>query len=98
MTHDARATGTALGAQRRDVLRLVPRETAPMVGSGVIIGLVATLGLTRLVRAMLYEVQPNDPATFAAVAITLAVVAMVASFVPARRASRVDPVIAIRND
>ena len=48
--------------------------------------------------AMLYEVQPNDPATFTAVAITLAVVAMVASFVPARRASRVDPVIAIRND
>jgi putative ABC transport system permease protein len=88
----------ALGAQRSDVLRLVARETVPMVGSGVIIGLVAALGLTRFVRTMLYQVQPNDPATFAAVAITLAIVALVASFVPARRASRVDPVIAIRND
>jgi len=88
----------ALGAQRADVLRLVARETVPMVASGVIIGLVAALGLTRFVRSMLYEVQPNDPATFVAVAITLAVVALVASLVPARRASRVDPVIAIRND
>jgi putative ABC transport system permease protein len=88
----------ALGAQRADVLRLVARETVPMVASGVIIGLIAALGLTRFVRSMLYEIQPNDPATFAAVAITLAVVALVAALVPARRASRVDPVIAIRND
>ena len=88
----------ALGAQRADVLRLVARETVPMVASGVIIGLVAALGLTRFVRSMLYEIQPNDPATFAAVAITLAVVALVAALVPARRASRVDPVIAIRNE
>jgi predicted permease len=88
----------ALGAQRADVLRLVARETVPMVASGVIIGLVAALGLTRFVRSMLYEVQPNDPATFVAVAVMLAVVALVASLVPARRASRVDPVIAIRND
>jgi ABC-type antimicrobial peptide transport system permease subunit len=69
-----------------------------MVASGVIIGLVAALGLTRFVRSMLYEVQPNDPATFVAVAVMLAVVALVASLVPARRASRVDPVIAMRND
>ena len=75
MTQERRAGHSERSAA--DVLRLVPRETAPMVGSGVIIGLVAALGLTRLVRAMLYEVQPNDPATFAAVAITLAVVAMV---------------------
>jgi predicted permease len=88
----------ALGAQRADVLRLVARETVPMVASGVVIGLVAALGLTRFVRSMLYEVQPNDPETFVAVAVTLAVVALVASLVPARRASRVDPLIAIRND
>jgi putative ABC transport system permease protein len=88
----------ALGAQRADVLRLVARETVPMVASGVIIGLAAALGLTRFVRSMLYEVQPDDPATFVAVATTLAAVALVASLVPARRASRVDPVIAIRND
>ena len=88
----------ALGAQRNDVLRLVARETAPMVGIGIIVGLVAALGLTRLARTMLYEIQPNDPTTFAGVAITLTVVAIVAALVPARRASRVDPVIAIRSE
>jgi putative ABC transport system permease protein len=88
----------ALGAQRADVLRLVARETAPMVATGVVVGLIAALGLTRFVRTMLYEIQPNDPATFAAVGITLAVVAVVAALVPARRASRVDPVIAIRSE
>ena len=88
----------ALGAQRGDVLRLVARETAPMVVSGVVVGLVAALGLTRFVRTMLYEIQTNDPATFAAVAITLAAVAVIAALVPARRASRIDPVIAIRSE
>jgi predicted permease len=88
----------ALGAQRGDVLRLVARETAPMVASGVVVGLLAALGLTRFVRTMLYEIQPNDPATFAAVGITLAGVAVVAALVPARRASRVDPLIAIRSE
>ena len=88
----------ALGAQRADVLRLVARETAPMVVSGVVVGLVAALGLTRFVRTMLYEIQPNDPATFVAVGITLAAVAVIAALVPARRASRVDPLIAIRSE
>jgi predicted permease len=88
----------ALGAQRGDVVRLVARETAPMVASGVVVGLLAALGLTRFVRTMLYEIQPNDPATFAAVGITLAAVAVVAALVPARRASRVDPLIAIRSE
>ncbi len=88
----------ALGAQRADVLWLVARETAPMVASGVIAGLVAALGLTRFVRTILYQIRPNDPATFATVAITLSAVAVVASLLPARRASRVDPVIAIRGE
>ena len=88
----------ALGAQRADVLRLVARETAPMVAGGVVVGLIVALGLTRFVRAILYEIQPNDPATFLGVAITLSLVAVVASLVPARRASRVDPVIAIRSE
>lgn len=88
----------ALGAQRGDVLRLVARETAPMVAAGVGVGLIAALGLTRFVRTMLYEIRPNDPATFAAVAITLSTVAVIATLVPARRASRVDPVIAIRSE
>jgi ABC-type antimicrobial peptide transport system permease subunit len=88
----------ALGAQRTDVLWLVARETAPMVAGGVVVGLVAALGLTRFVRTMLYEIPPNDPTTFAGVAITLSAVAVVAALVPARRASRVDPVIAIRSE
>ena len=88
----------ALGAQRGDVLRLVARETAPMVASGLIVGFIAALGLTRFVRTMLYEIRPNDPATFGAVAVTLALVAVVAALVPARRATRIDPVIAIRSE
>jgi len=88
----------ALGAQRGDVLRLVAKETAPMVAGGVIIGLIGALGLARLVRTMLYEIQPNDPTTFAAVAGTLTLVAIAAAMVPARRASRVDPVIAMRSE
>ncbi len=88
----------ALGAQRADVVRLVARETAPMVAGGVVIGLAAALGLARLARSMLYEVGPNDPATFVAVGVTLALVAAIAAMVPARRASRVDPVIAMRNE
>ena len=88
----------ALGAQRSDVLRLVARETAPMVAGGVAMGLVAAFWLARFARSMLYEVRPDDPATFIAVALTLSLVAAVAALVPARRAARVDPVIAIRNE
>ena len=88
----------ALGAQRADVVRLVARETTPMVAAGVLIGLVAAFGLARVVRSMLYEVRPNDPVTFIAVAVTLCVVAMIAALVPARRASRIDPVIAMREE
>lgn len=88
----------ALGARPSDVRRLVARETAPMVGAGVAVGLLAAFGLARLARSMLYEIGPNDPATFFGVAITLGLVAVVAALVPARRAARVDPVIAIRNE
>jgi ABC-type antimicrobial peptide transport system permease subunit len=69
-----------------------------MVASGLIVGLGAALVLTRFVRTILYEISPNDPATFAVVAITLATVAVAGALVPARRASRVDPVIAIRSE
>jgi putative ABC transport system permease protein len=88
----------ALGAQRTDVVRLVVRETLPMVSAGVGIGLLASAGLTRFIRSMLYQVAPNDPLTFAGVAVVLALVAMLAAFVPTRRASRVDPIIALRTD
>lgn len=86
----------ALGAQRTDVMRLVARETLPMVIVGLAIGLGAAFGLTRFVRSMLYQVAPDDPATFLGVAAVLAAVALLAALVPARRAARVDPCVALR--
>jgi putative ABC transport system permease protein len=88
----------AIGAQRRDVLLLVIRETMPLVIAGVVIGLGAGFGLTRVMRAMLFEVQPTDPATFATVAVVLTLVGIAAALVPARRAALVDPVIALRRE
>jgi putative ABC transport system permease protein len=88
----------ALGAQRSDVLRLVVGETMPLITLGVAIGLLAALGITRFLRALLYEIQPTDPATFVAVAAVLGVVGVAAALLPARRAARVDPVIALRSE
>jgi putative ABC transport system permease protein len=86
----------AIGAQRRDVLRLVLRDGAKLTLLGIAIGIIAALTLTRLMAGLLFEVTPTDPATFAAVAILLAVVAFAACYIPARRATRVDPMVALR--
>jgi len=86
----------ALGAQPGDVLRLVLGQGAKMVLLGVIIGIAAALGLTRLMANQLFGVTSHDPLTFAAVALLLTVVALLACYVPARRAVRVDPLIALR--
>lgn len=88
----------ALGARPRDVRRLVAGEMAPMVCAGLALGLGAAFGLARLARSLWYEVGPNDPPTFVGVALVLGIVAIAAALVPARRAGRVDPVIAIRNE
>lgn len=88
----------ALGAYRSDVLRLVLREGAAMAIIGVLIGMAAAFGLTRLLTKVLYGVSAHDPLTFLSVAILLAGVALVASYVPARRAMRVDPVVALRHE
>jgi len=86
----------ALGAQRLDVLRLILADGVRMTLAGVCIGTVAALGLTRLMSSMLFGVKPTDPLTFAAVAVLLCVIALLACFVPAQRAMKVDPMVALR--
>lgn len=88
----------ALGAERRAVLGLVLREGAKLTSVGVLIGVVTALGLTRLMRALLYGVSPTDPIAFAGVAILLMTVALLACYIPARRATRVDPAVALRHE
>ena len=87
---------TALGAQRRDVVRLVLQETLPMVLTGVVVGLVAGVGLTRFMQAMLYGVRAIDPVTIGAVALVLCGVGLLAALLPARRAATVSPTVALR--
>ncbi|MDE3137389.1 MAG: ABC transporter permease [Acidobacteriota bacterium] len=88
----------ALGAQREDVLRMVLADGAKVAIAGVAIGLVASLGLARLLSAMLFGVSPHDPPTLVVVSGLLVLVALVASYVPARRAMRVDPMTALRHE
>jgi predicted permease len=86
----------ALGAQQNDVLRLIIGHGARMALVGVAIGIVAAMGLTRLMANQLFGVSPHDPITFAGVAALLIIVAVAACYIPARRAMRVDPIIALR--
>lgn len=88
----------ALGASPRDVLRMVVGRGLRLAGLGVAIGLVAALVLTRLMQGVLYGVTPTDPLTFVGVAAALLAVAAFASWLPARRATRVDPLVALRSE
>jgi putative ABC transport system permease protein len=87
---------TALGAQRRDVLRLVMKDGAKIALFGIASGIAGALALTRLMASLLFEVKATDPATFVGVAILLVLVALAACYIPARRAVRVDPMVALR--
>jgi putative ABC transport system permease protein len=86
----------ALGAQRGDVLRLILGEGARLAAIGVAVGIGVSLAVTRLMSSLLFGVEATDPMTYAAVAVLLAAVALFASYVPARRAMRVDPIVALR--
>jgi predicted permease len=88
----------ALGARMTDVLRMVVMEGMKPTLLGAAIGVVAALALGRLVSSLIFQVKPTDPLTFIAVAAVLALIALLACIVPAYRASRVDPVIALRNE
>jgi putative ABC transport system permease protein len=88
----------ALGAQRADVLRLVLAQGGRISAAGIVIGSAASVGLARFMANLLYAVRALDPATFAAVAFMLALIAMVASYIPARRTLRVDPLLALRSE
>ena len=86
----------ALGAQRTDVLGMVMRQSAALALAGIVIGAAGALALTRLMTDLLFEVKPFDPLTFLTVAAALGVIALLASFIPGHRATRVDPVVALR--
>ncbi len=86
----------ALGAQARDVLRMILKQGMALVLSGIALGLLASLALTRLLQTLLFGVQANDPLTFGLIALLLAIVALLACWIPARRATKVDPMIALR--
>jgi predicted permease len=89
----------ALGAQERTVLGLVVRQAMALAGGGVAIGVVCALLLSRsLVAALLFSTSPHDAVTFATVAVLLTAVALAASYIPARRATRVDPIVALRSE
>lgn len=86
----------ALGAQVGDVLKMILRQGMAVIGVGLVLGLVAAFGLMRLLRSLLFGVGENDPLTFTAITIVLFVVALPACYIPARRATKVDPLEALR--
>lgn len=86
----------ALGAQARDVLRMIVREGLALAAIGALIGIGASLGLMRYLNSFLFDVHANDPLTIVAVAVLLGIVAFAACWIPARRATRVDPIVALR--
>jgi predicted permease len=88
----------ALGASRTNIFGMIVGQGARLAGFGIAIGIAAALGVTRMMSSFLYEVRPADPATFAIVCVILLSVAALACYLPARRATRVDPLVALRHD
>jgi len=88
----------ALGAARRDVIAVVMRQGMTMVGAGMVIGLAAAAAITRVLRTLLFGVSPTDPLVFAVIGLLVAVTAAVTIYLPARRASRLDPLTMLRSE
>jgi putative ABC transport system permease protein len=88
----------ALGARTPDVLKLVVKGGMTLVLIGVVIGIAGAFALTRLLTTLLFAVTPTDATTFASVPLLLIIVAALACYIPARRATKVDPIVALRNE
>jgi ABC-type antimicrobial peptide transport system permease subunit len=88
----------AVGAQNRQVLVMILRETILLAGIGIVIGVFAAVGLTRYLENMLYGLRPFDPLTYSTAVLVMLAVALTAGWLPARRASRLDPMVALRHE
>jgi putative ABC transport system permease protein len=86
----------ALGAEPQSVLRMILKQGATLAVMGAILGLIGSLALMRFLGSQLYDIKPGDPATLVGAALLMVAVALAASYIPARRATRVDPMVALR--
>jgi putative ABC transport system permease protein len=88
----------SLGANHADVLRMILRQAILQALAGTIVGVTGALLLSKLMAGMLFAVQPTDPLTFGAVTVVLSLAALLATFIPARKAIQIEPVVALRNE
>ena len=86
----------AFGADRRDVMKLIIGQGMRLALAGVVIGLLASFALTRLIESLLFHVSKTDPVTFVVIAFVLSIIPLIACYIPARRATKVDPMVALR--